>query len=304
MPLSRAPAAPGASVVSQANSVAPQANSVVSQANPVVSQVNSVGSQASGPPSLPPPPPLDALVELPQERGSVHRGAIDDNLPQLFAAFLATQETGELGLSRGPVRRIVYFEKGMPVFALSNLVAERLGQFLVRAGKIDPETLQAAVEEANETSQRTGDVLILMGLLTEQERLYYVGQQIKSILYSLFAWTDGNYQLSFQDRARKETIKLDIHPATLVLRGVKKLYKPDRLARILSMDDRPIPGGDPLFSLSDVELQGWEALVVARCDGTRTVRELLRLSGKPELEALGMLVALVSMRILEVRRPG
>ena len=292
-------------LVAPAPQAAPPTAALAPQADSVAPQAISVASQASGlQPSLPPPPPLDALLEIPQERGSVHRGAIDDNMPQLFATFLATKETGELGLSRGPVRKIVYFEKGMPVFALSNLVAERLGQFLVRAGKIDPETLKSAVEEANETSQRTGDVLILMGLLTEQERLYYVGQQIKSILYSLFAWTDGSYQLSFQDRARKEAIKLDIHPATLVLRGVKKLYKPERLARILSMDDRPIPGGDPLFSLSDVELQGWEALVVARCDGTRAVRELLRLSGKPELEALGMLVALVSMRILEVRRPG
>jgi DNA-binding response OmpR family regulator len=250
----------------------------------------------------PPPPPLEALAELPRDRGSVHEGDIDDNLPQLFAAFLAAQETGELGLSRGQVKKIVYFEKGMPVFALSNLVAERLGQFLVRAGKIDEQTLKTVLQEASDTSQRTGDVLILMGLLTEQERLYYVGQQIKSILYSLFAWTDGRYQLSFQDKARKERIKLDIHPATLVLRGVKKLYKPERIARLLTLDDRPTPGIDPLFQLSDVELQGWEALMIAHCDGTRTARELIAQSGKSEAEALGTLAALISMRILEKRR--
>ena len=107
------------------------------------------------------------------------------------------------------------------------------------------------------------------------------------------------YQLTFQDRARAEAIKLDLHPATLVLRGVKKLYKLERLQRILGAEDRPLPGGDPLFSLTDVELLGWEALMVARCDGNRAVRELIRLSGKPEQEALGTLVALFSMRILE-----
>ena len=271
--------------------------------------------------STPPPPPAAALAEppaqvktppptpgllqsLPSERGSIHRGELKDNLPQLFAAFLQAQETGELGMQRGQVKKIVYFEKGMPVFALSNLVADRLGQFLVRAGRIDEETLRGAAEEAQETGQRTGDVLILMGLVTEQERLYYVGQQIKSILYSLFAWEDGFFQLSFQERARKETIKLDIHPATLVMRGVKKLYKPERLARILSQDHKPTPSQDPLFSLSDVELQGWEAHVIARCDGTRTVRDLVALAvkgGKTEAEAFSTLVGLVSLRILEVR---
>lgn len=269
-----------------------------SKASPVAKQA---GKSSPGI-TRPPPPPLEALTELPRDRGSVHKGEIDDNLPQLFAAFLAAQETGELGLSRGQVKKIVYFEKGMPVFALSNLVAERLGQFLVRAGKIDEQTLKTVLQEANDTSQRTGDVLILMGLLTEQERLYYVGQQIKSILYSLFTWTDGSYQLSFQDKARKERIKLDIHPATLVLRGVKKLYKPERIARLVTLDDRPTPGIDPLFQLSDIELQGWEALMIAHCDGTRTARELITQSGKSEAEALGTLAALISMRILEKRR--
>ncbi len=261
-------------------------------------------AEPPAPVKTPPPPTPGLLQQLPSERGSIHRGELKDNLPQLFAAFLQAQETGELGMQRGQVKKIVYFEKGMPVFALSNLVADRLGQFLVRAGRIDEDTLRSAAQEAQDTQQRTGDVLILMGLVTEQERLYYVGQQIKSILYSLFAWEDGFFQLSFQERARKEAIKLDIHPATLVMRGVKKLYKPERLARILSQDHKPLPSQDPLFSLSDVELQGWEAHVIARCDGTRSVRELVALavkSGKTEAEAFSTLVGLVSLRILEVR---
>lgn len=261
-----------------------------------------VSSPPPAAPSVPPPPPPEALQELPAERSTSHKGDLKDNLPQLFAAFLQAKETGELGLQRGQVRKVIYFEGGMPVFALSNLVADRLGQFLVRAGKIDEATLQHAAQEAHDTRQRTGDVLILMGVLTEQERLYYVGQQIKSILYSLFAWEEGSYALSFQERARKETIKLDLHPATLCLRGVKKLYKPERMKRLLGDDERPMPSPDPLFSLTDVELQGWEAHLIARCDGNRTVRELVALSGKPEAEALGTLVALAGMRILEPRR--
>ncbi|MBS2021098.1 MAG: response regulator [Deltaproteobacteria bacterium] len=251
--------------------------------------------------SAPPPPPPDALQEIPAERGNPHQGELKDNLAQLFAAFLQAKETGELGLQRGQVRKIVYFEQGMPVFALSNLVADRLGQFLVRAGKIDDATLKSAAQEAHDTEQRTGDVLILMGLLTEQERLYYVGQQIKSILYSVFSWEEGTYQLSFQERARKESIKLDLHPATLCLRGIKKLYKLERMRRLLPDTAKPMPSQDPLFGLSDVELQGWEAHLIARCDGSRTVKDLVALSQKPEQDALGTLVALVSMKILEVR---
>jgi hypothetical protein len=260
-------------------------------------------------PTEPPPPgrgeepeelPAEALQEIPSKDG-VRRGELTDNLPQLIAAFYQARETGELGLQRGQIKKIVYFEGGMPVFAMSNLVADRLGQFLVRAGKIDEDTLRAAADDASRSKQRTGDVLISMGVLTEEERLYYIAQQIKSILYSLFAWENGSFALSFNARARKEMIKLDIHPANLIVRGIKKLYKPERLRRLLSGRERLVPSPDPAFNLSDIELQAWEAHLLPRCDGTRTVADLVKLSGKPENEAWATLVALRALRVLDAR---
>ena len=260
-------------------------------------------------PTDPPPPgrgqepeelPPDALQPIPSKDG-VRRGELQDNLPQLIAAFYQARETGELGLQKGQIKKVVYFEGGMPVFALSNLVADRLGQFLVRAGKIDEDTLTAAAEDASRSKQRTGDVLIAMGVLSEEERLYYIAQQIKSILYSLFAWETGSFALSFNARARREMIKLDIHPANLIVRGIKKLYKPERLRRLLSGRERLVPSPDPAFNLSDIELQAWEAHLLPRCDGTRTVADLVKLSGKPENEAWASLVALRALRVFDAR---
>ena len=243
----------------------------------------------------------DPVLQPLQEKDGIRRGDLKDNLPHLLAAFYNAKETGELGLMKGQVKKIIFFEGGFPVFALSNLVADRLGQFLVRAGKIDEPTLKQAADEANSTKRRTGDLLISMGVLTEEERLYYVGQQIKSILYSVFAWEEGVFTLSFQARARKEAIKLDIHPANLIMRGVKKLYKPDRLRRLMPFSARPTPSQDPNFNLSDVELQAWEAHLLPRCDGSRTVGELMKAAGRPDNDVLGTLVALTSLRVLELR---
>ena len=101
--------------------------------------------------------------------------------------------------------------------------------------------------------------------------------------------------------ARKEAIKLDIHPANLIMRGVKKLYKPERLKRLMPQSARPTPSRDPSFNLSDVELQAWEAHLLPRCDGSRSVAELVKLAGKPENDVLGTLVALASLRVLDLR---
>ena len=157
------------------------------------------------------------------------------------------------------------------------------------------------IRRADASKRRTGDVLVEMGLLKETEQLYYVGQQVKSIIYSLFGWEDGTFTMSFKQMALKERIKLDVHPANLIMRGVKKLYKPERLKRLMPQSARPTPSQEPSFNLSDVELQAWEAHLLPRCDGNRTVADLVKISGKPENEVVGTLVALTSLRVLDLR---
>ncbi len=244
------------------------------------------------------PPVLAPAPSPPGFRG----GPLKDNLPQHIAAFHLAGETGELVLTRGQVKKVVYFEKGAPVFAVSNLASDRFGQFLVRIGKVPAEDLKAASLVAERTKKRTGDVLIEMGLLSDTERMYYVGQQVKAIIYSLFAWEDGAFQLAFKKRAREETLKLDLHPANLIMRGVKKLYSPQRLARLAPNDSRPLPSPDPSFLLSDVELESWEASLLARVDGTRTVAELIGLFQRPDEQVRGLLVGLMSLRILDIAK--
>jgi hypothetical protein len=138
-----------------------------------------------------------------------------------------------------------------------------------------------------------------MKLLKETEKLYYVAQQVKAIVYSAFAWEEGSYRLHFADRAAKEAIKIDLHPANLITRGVKKLYKPERLFRLLSPEDRLAPSPDPAYALHEVELERWEAELLPKVDGTRTVAELIHVAQRPEHVLYGALYGLVALRILE-----
>ncbi|KFE68865.1 response regulator [Hyalangium minutum] len=245
-----------------------------------------------------PPDPVPAGAGGPGMR----RGELKDNLPSLITAFFLSKETGELGVQRGKVKKVVYFEHGTPVFALSNLLSDRFGQFLVRVGKIRPEQLQDAATVATQTQRRTGDILVERGLLKDTERLYYVGQQVKAIIYSLFSWEDGTYVMSFKEKATAESIKLDLHPANLIVRGVKKLYKPERLRRLLRPEDRLIPAVAPSYNLSEVELERWEAELLPRVDGNRTVAELLAYANRPEQVVYGFLVAMQSLGVLDRRQ--
>jgi two-component system, OmpR family, response regulator len=140
-----------------------------------------------------------------------------------------------------------------------------------------------------------------MGLLKDTEKLYYVAQQVKAIIYSLFGWEEGQYRLHFADKAAKEAIKLDLHPANLIVRGIKKLYKPERLYRLLSPEDRLMPSQQPAYALNEVELEKWEAELLPKIDGTRTVAELLAIAGRPEHVLNAFLVSMLSLKVCDRR---
>lgn len=248
----------------------------------------------------PPPAPLDAFASPPSSRAA-RQGELRDNLPGLITAFYLSKETGELYVQRGKVKKVVYFEAGQPVFALSNLAADRFGQFLVRVGKIRPEQLQDVAVVAQQTKRRTGDVLVERGLLKDTERLYYVGQQVKSIIYSLFGWDEGQFVVAFGEKARSEAIKLDAFPGNLIIRGIKKLYKPERLARLVPPEDRLIPSQQPAYQFNEIELEKWEAALLPRIDGTRTNAEIFALASKPEHQVRAFLAAMMGLQILDTR---
>ena len=245
----------------------------------------------------PPPAPAPRVRAEPPDEGELH-----DNLPELVTAFWLAQQTGELAVQRGKVRKVIYFEKGRPCYAISNLLADRFGPFLVRVGKITQGQLELCQAAADKTHRRSGEVLVEMGLLKEAEKIYYVAQQVKAIAYSLFAWEEGRYRLHFADRAALEQTKVDFHPAHLIVRGVRKLYKPSRVARLLGDRDRLMPTQQPAYALHEVPLDAWEAQLLPRVDGTRTVVDLVTLARRPDAEVRAFLWSLVALEILEKRR--
>jgi two-component system, OmpR family, response regulator len=238
----------------------------------------------------------------PQARRPSRSGILKDNFPALLNAFYQTKETGELGVQRGKVRKVVYFQGGFPVWARSNLAAERFGNFLVRVGRLRPELVLDVSTAAHSANRRTGDVLVERGLLTETERLYFLGQQVKSIIYSVFAWEEGSFELHFDPKATPHAVKLDVHPGNLILRGIKKLYKPERLVRLTPMEERLMPSANAPYELYELELEKWEAMLLMHIDGNRNNAELFALAPVGEDKVRAFLVAMTQMGQLEVRR--
>jgi len=249
-------------------------------------------------PSAPPArPPTPSRVAVPAGAGT-SEGELHDNFPELMTAFWLSQQTGELVLQKGKVRKVVFFERGRPVYAASNLVSDRFGPFLQRVGKITQAQLDAA-SALERPGRLVGDAFEELGYLQEQEKIYYLAQQVKAIIYSLFGWEEGRYRLQAGDRAPRDATHIEVHPANLIVRGVKKLYKPERLRRLLMPRTVLLPTQQPAYGLHEVVLEIWEAQLLPQVNGQRNVADLLQLAGRPEAEVLAFLWSLVALQILD-----
>lgn len=223
------------------------------------------------------------------------------SVPRLLTAFYQGQQTGELRVRRGAIVKVVAVENGMPIYAASNLGPERFGRFAVRQGRLAVEQLASVQQESQRAGMRTGEAMIALGLITEEERRALLLQQVKEIVWSLFDWTEGEYSFALGRHARKDLVRLQVFPGDLVLDGMRRMTLV-RLRELVAPDLRVSPCADPPYQLHDLTLSGPEAMLLAYADGAKTVEDLITLSDLDERSALALVHGLMQLGILEPRR--
>ncbi|NBD13450.1 response regulator [Corallococcus silvisoli] len=224
------------------------------------------------------------------------------SVPRLLNAYYEARHHGELKLRQGTVLKVVYFEAGRVVYAASNLAPERFGRFCLRKGALTEAQLAEATSYAREHTLRTGDALLKRGLLSPKQRRRLLEDQVKEILWSTFAWTEGGYGFSPMRPQRADLVPLSLFPGDLILEGVTRTETLVALRQRMAPGRRLFPAADPPYGLHELKLEGPQALLLAFADGTKTVEDLLALTDMSERETLATLRGLELSGVLEERQ--
>src|SRR5512134_3954215 len=127
----------------------------------------------------------------------------DFGLPDIFQLIGLQRKTGLLTLTneKGGESVTVTFENGMVVMADSSArrLEDRLGNVLVKQGRLSRERLEEALGLQKQTLQRLGHVLVGSGAMTGKELRDALQIQISQIVFRVFRWRDGAYQFSPSD---------------------------------------------------------------------------------------------------------
>ncbi|MBZ0236835.1 MAG: hypothetical protein K8M05_31190, partial [Deltaproteobacteria bacterium] len=237
------------------------------------------------------------------EAGDIQRGVSD--AAALIARMFASDFTGKILFRRGATELVIHVESGRPVFASSNLAHDRMGELLLREGKITAEQLARCRDLVRDTGRRMGEILVERGFLKRRELLPAVRRHVEDIIYSLFAWDHGEYRIVAGDGASGERIRLSRHPAAMVLEGVRRKLDRATLERLLGPQTAVVEAGDreKLAAIIGVaDLSAEERAALAAFDGTADLAHVSRATGADLLNVYQLAWGLHLLGLVTTRR--
>jgi eukaryotic-like serine/threonine-protein kinase len=203
------------------------------------------------------------------------------SFPKLFYRLAIAGEDGRLVLSRPGVKKEIYVSKGMPEFVKSDILSERLGEYLVDRKVVTEEQRDQAVQAMKGFSGRLGDTLIGLGMLQPHELFENLQSQVKEKILEVFSWSVGTYRFFAGQTYQGEVVPLKVGNYALIAEGVRQYTSMELLRnRYRPRMDVPIERvKNPYLELDKLALSAREQRVVDSIDGSRSIRDLLTLGG-------------------------
>ena len=224
----------------------------------------------------------------------------DFSLSKILVYLNRNRKTGTLIVKIPAFTKKVYLDKGDAIFASSTYEDDRLGEMLIKAGKITIEQYEESVKLLKTKNKRQGAILVELGHLTPKDLFWGVKYQVKEIIYSLFPLEDAEYEFVEGEIPANEVITLKMSMGNLIYEGVRRVSNLNKMKNELpDMNSIPQLSTDPASLFQDIEFSPQDQKMLSMIDGKRTIKELIDSSSVGTFEALKTLYALWSTGTIE-----
>jgi hypothetical protein len=224
-------------------------------------------------------------------------------LPKILAALNRTRKTGTLVVKTPIFTKKVYLMKGDAIFASSTYEDDRLGEMLIKAGKITMEQLDESVSLLKKTGKRQGAILVELGYLTPKDLFWGVKYQVKEIIHSLFQLQEAEYEFIEGEIPTNEVITLTMSMGNLIYEGAKRIDNWTRIRNEMPPSDTVFKlSNDPVALFQDVELSPQDRKMLSLIDGTKTIKELIDSAWVGSFEGMKTVYVLWSIGVVEEKR--
>jgi outer membrane protein assembly factor BamB/tetratricopeptide (TPR) repeat protein len=233
-------------------------------------------------------------------------------LAEVFQMISMSQKEGTLVVQDHDSRKNIYFgPSGVRVISTGKRKGQRLGDLLLRTGRINEVQLSEALESAQLQKKLLGEVLVESGVVAEGDVQGVVRSQIEEEIYDLFLWKKADFEFiegppgeGLKD-ADANVTKLSFDVNGLLLEAVRR-------ADEWSVINQSIPSLDSVFTFvsesdrNEEEGSAPDGLrrIYRLLDGQRTLSEIVDGSGVGKFDVCKAILDLVNrgrIRLLSVQ---
>ncbi len=199
-------------------------------------------------------------------------------LYDIVSLVAQAQWRGELHVESEAGTRVVYFDRGVVVGAVTAVPEERLGEILYRFGVLTRDQVDHIVTASSRTGKRIGESAIELEFVNAGTLYPMMARQVEEVLYGALQVSEGSFFFfdGFEDNALVQRHQLSA--SALLMEGARRVdemrYFRERVPNG-SYIPVPVPGKRPPDELLPV---------FEKCDGKASVSEIGRLTGQLEFE--------------------
>jgi len=225
------------------------------------------------------------------------------SLPDVLQLLALGKRTGCMAVADRQNFGYIFFDQGRICYASIVNRRDRLGDLLVKNGRLLQEQLEEAIRlQGERRDKKLGEILLGMGIIARTDLEEYMRLQIEEAVYFLFTWTSGTFNFEAGVRPEQQDFLVAINPESLLLEGARRV---DEWSQI----EKKIPSFDLIFEVdrlriegSDAELSPAQKRLLDLLDGRHDVQQVVEESGMVEFEVGKALYGLITAGF--VKRTG
>jgi uncharacterized protein DUF4388 len=201
-------------------------------------------------------------------------GNLKSMLPGDLLQWLSlAQKTGTLVVASKDVEKKIFFKEGRIISSASNDPREYLGQFLMSHGYLNEAELRKAMEVQQQSGILLGKILVVIGLITEQDLMRLMRLKAEEEIFDVFLWKEGEFHFIDDELPQMEMVPLRIDVTGIIMEGTRRSDEWPRIREVIP-NDAMIPVVMKPIEV-DEEFGEAQTTVVDSVDGKRTIAEIV-----------------------------
>jgi len=238
-------------------------------------------------------------------------GSLKDlSIFDIFQLLCLSRKSGILTVqtTKREGKGIIYFKDGSIIHATTTSLEEEVGDSLVEEKRLTEAQLRRAqqIRKTSGDSDRLSDILVKMGLISRAELIRHLRSQAEKTVYKLLNWSEGYFKFEGGEPILEDKeVGTLINTQNLILEGARRIREWPKIRQkipskeiVFALAGRQEEIEDRDNSISDINLQPEEWLVLSLIDGKRSVEDIIKTMKWEEFKVEKILYGLLASGLI------